>query len=86
MERMENQSGGSKSSIVPLSRLQGTANYNSSLCGVKTSIFFLLCFGFFFSLPCVSQWADWFTSVHLPVCLSACLQTRTAVDNGGHCS
>lgn len=40
-----------KSSIVLVSCLQGTANYNSSLCGMKNSKrgFFLFCFVLFFS-------------------------------------
>lgn len=76
-----------KSSIVLVSCLQGTANYNSSLCGMKNSKRdFLFCFGFFSH---ISQWADWCKSVRPSVGLSVCvcrLQARTAVDNGSHCS
>lgn len=77
MERMENRKGSqkdkSKSSIVPVSCLQGTANYNSSLCGIKNSVLFLFCFGASFSpLPHVSQWEDWCKFIR-PSCLSVCL-------------
>lgn len=61
-----------KSSIVLVSCLRGTANYNSSLCGMKNSkrdFFVLFCFGVFSH---ISQWADCCKSVHPSVGLSVC--------------
>lgn len=80
-----------KSSIVLVSCLRGTANYNSSLCGMKNSKrdFFCFCFVLGFFLISVSGQTGASPSIRLSVCRSVCvcrLQARTAVDNGSHCS
>lgn len=71
-----------KSSIVLVSCLQGTANYNSSLCGMKNSkrdFFVLFCFVF----SRISQCPDWCKSVRPSVRLSVGLCLPTAGPNSG---
>lgn len=71
-----------KSSIVLVSCLQGMANYNSSLCGMKNSerdFFFVLFCVFFFSYQSVGRLVpvrpSVCLSIHLSVCPSVCLST-----------
>lgn len=83
MERMQNRSGGGKkniSSFVPVSCLQGTANYNPSLWqGEERFVFtlFLLCCRVFFVvvlfLVSVSGQTGASPSVSPSVRLSVCL-------------
>lgn len=68
-----------KSSIVLVSCLRGTANYNSSLCGMKNSkrdFFVFVLFGFFFSYQSVGRLVQVRPSVCRSVGLSVSVDCR----------